>query len=258
MAFFLETSIQITRICGYHKNKKEINSAIQDNPLYTSNYVLMEFKRSLLNSFITFYSILKEEEEVAEAFQRYSMTYRPREAKRWFNITGWLIKEGCSIDEYNREELLRKLETMIEWQLIHEFKKDITFVEDNINCDIYHLEPQDQANNYQDFAQAFSCRRGIAKCLLPIFIERFDEFLMIIAKSSSEEKYMKEIKSLCQDIVREPTMIQGKINCSKLADLIIYLECPPEYLLLTFDRDYEQINDVLSSREVERLTFHRN
>ena len=123
MAFFLDTTIQYKRFLGHSKEKEEIDKLCQVSRPLCSNYVLMEYKRGLMKGLILFYSVVKEEQKLEDAYVRFSNMYSGREKSILLGLTGVLIKQNYI--KRNKNQLLRRLERYLDWELIDTFEEGI-------------------------------------------------------------------------------------------------------------------------------------
>ena len=80
---FLDTSVARSKLLGTQTYKQYFESQFADQPLYISNYVQMEIKRSYLINLISFYFVLRLEtiNNIGDAIALWSNRFKTSELK---------------------------------------------------------------------------------------------------------------------------------------------------------------------------------
>lgn len=246
MEYFLDTSIQYTRMIGHSNDREQIKRIIDNNQVKCSRYVLMEFKRGFLQGLVLFHSYIKEESKIEDAYARFSNLYSGREKTIMLGLTGLLIREFP--DKYS---LLRRLERYIEWELIDNFENGIEYIEDKIKCSLSTIEPV----KIENYAMEISCKKTDNKCDLQNFMRINKKRLKILLEKSQESSAvpnLQKLSKLYEEILKDYNEAKGN-NCKTLGDNIIALECPKKVILLTTDSFFETLGSILN-KEVKKLS----
>jgi hypothetical protein len=250
---FLETTIQIERIFG--RTSKDISEFLRDKEALTSNYVLMEFKRTILKDCIVLYSFLKEEKGLEDAFRRISelKDYEHRTASRISLILSKLSENNTL--EY--EKVLNKLEDLIESELLEYFFYRVKLI-DETKCGLANEE----VHRNETYSLNLRCRRDEKKCEIEEFVERKrEEFKKLLNDLQTHKEFESSCKVI-KEILEDCEKARGRKNCWKVGDFIISIEAPKNYKIFTTDHHYEQIcnsldRDVLLPRNLTHTTTYR-
>jgi hypothetical protein len=233
---FLETTIQIERIFG--RKSEDIFEFLRDKEALTSNYVLMEFKRTILKDCIVLYSFLKEEKGLEDTFKRISelRDYEHRTASR-INLILSKLSENNTL-EY--EKVLNKLEDLVESELLEYFFYRVGVI-DETKCGLAN----EGVHKNEIYSLNLRCRRDEKKCEIEEFVARNkDKFKKLL----NDLQTHKEFESPCEvikEILKDYEKARGRKICWKLGDCIISIEAPKNYKIFTTDRHYEQICNSL-------------
>jgi len=245
---FLDTSIQIERYMGPHQERVAIERTLADSEtqFVTSNYVLMEFQRSILSNYIYVYNqILANDdwETTAYAIRSGRKGYRPRAMGQCFQILTAVI-DKC---ERNQRHALEFLKIHITQDLSKRFWRNVTKLPDPIVCDLIQSGVTRQTNG--NYSVADSCRKATAAChLLDFFAQNKAKLHMVsdyLSKNSNAIKGQGKIQQLVAKVIEELRAVLGQSICWPLGDLIIALQVPAHVSLWSIDADFKSLADAL-------------
>jgi len=233
---FLETTIQIERIFG--RKRTDIAEFLSDKEVLTSNYILMEFKRTMLKDCIALYSFLKEEKNLEGTLMRLSelRVYEHRTAVRISKILSKL-SENNTLDY---EKVLNKLEDLIESELLEEFFYRVKLI-DETKCGLANEE----VDKNETYSMNLRCRRNEKNCEIEEFVTRnTEEFKKLLKELQTYEEF-ESVCNVIKEILKDCGKVRGRKNCWKLGDCIISIEVPKSCKIFTTDHHYERICNAL-------------
>lgn len=233
---FLETPIQIGKIFG--RRSKDIFDFLRDKEALTSNYVLMEFKRTILKDCILLYSFLKEEKRLEDTFRRISelRDFEHRTASRISLILSKLSENNTL--EY--EKVLNKLEDLIESELLEYFFYRVNLI-DETKCGLAN----EKVHKNETYSLNLRCKREEKKCEIEAFVLKNEEgFRKLLNELQTNEEF-KGVCNVIKEILKDHKKARGRKNCWKIGDCIISLEAPKGYKIFTTDHHYKQICNSL-------------
>ncbi len=232
---FLETTIQIERIFG--RKKEEIVKFLSDKEPLSSNYVLMEFKRTMLKDCIALYSFLKEEKDLEGTLMRLSelRVYEHRTAVRISKILSKLSENNTL--EY--EKVLIKLEDLIESELLEEFFYRVKVI-DETKCGLANEE----VHKNETYSLNLRCRRDEKNCEIEGFVARNRGKFRKLLNELQTYKEFEDVCSVIKEILEDCEKARGR-NCKTLGDCIISIEAPKNYKIFTTDHHYEKTCNAL-------------
>ena len=243
---FLETTIQIERIFG--RKRTDIAGFLSDKEVLTSNYVLMEFKRTMLKDCIALYSFLKEEKNLEGTLMRLSelKVYAHRTAVRISKILSKL-SENNTLDY---EKVLNKLEDLIESELLEEFFYRVKVI-DETKCGLANEE----VKKNETYSLNLRCRRDKKNCEIEEFVAKNKEKFKKLLEDLQAYEEFEVVCNVINEILEDYGKARGRKNCWKLGDCIISIEAPKSCKIFTTDHHYESIcnsleKDVLLLRDL--------
>ena len=111
--WFLETSVPRNLLFGHSLQKADIREHFdQGGKKWSSHYVRMEYKRSVVQTLIDIYNVALEEDTPGDVMKYFSQTFSPREAKTVLSAIGELANEPDVFQ--NKQKFLIKLEMYID------------------------------------------------------------------------------------------------------------------------------------------------
>jgi len=162
-------------------------------------------------------------------------------------------------------ELVRKLEEFIDWQLHEQFFEGIDLSLSSLTnateCSIAHQLPTKIiVAGKSEYVYKYTCRREEARCRLPQFLQKHSEKLLAIEqmlKSKGVNAELQKSLSALERIRKHPqgfSTAKGSKNCWRLGDIIIALEVPEGYTLLTTNaRHFVPLCEALGNKKCEIL-----
>ena len=233
---FLDTTIQIEKIFG--RDRSEIFEYLKEKDVLTSSYVLMEFKRTVIQDCITLHTYLLEEGDLESTFIRLSelRSYDHRIASRIYKILSGM----CEQDNIKYEKVLERLEDLIESELLGYFFYNVKSI-DETKCGL----AKEEIAKDETYSLDLSCKRGHKKCEIEYFITTNRcEFCRLLEGLQSYQEFEKVCDSL-KEVLEDPEKARGRKNCWRLGDCIISIESPKTRTILTTDHHYEIICNSL-------------
>ena len=229
MSLFLETTAQVARTLGSYREREKHFSVCGECKLLSSTYVLGEFKKTFLHDAVIFHTILTDSESTSEALDR-AQRYPGRKTNRMYTLFARLAEDN----NMEREMLLEKLETLIEWQLENRFRYGLTDVLDKTHCT---RAAWTTAKTDGVYGLQMSCTKAAPpECGIVTFWDEHRECLERIV--AVLEEYDVEDSDERDRVVKECTGVlsggqpQGR-TCEALADAIMAIECPEDAQLQT-------------------------
>ena len=259
---FVDTSIQVSKVLGSEEQKAQILTRLERaEHVITSSYVLMEFNRRMLSDAVWLHGLIRDIRTLAELLRRIAQGGFGRQKHNTILIFSQLL-EGYSdgtlvmdTPEFWRK-LVRILEYFIDWQLHRQFLMGIDLTLPSLinitKCSIAHQFPtkrRTKEGNTEFFYQyrkpkasvseANTCRRDEARCRLPQLLAEHDDELLALERILEERGANAELKKASSALsqIRKHkkgwNAAKGSRNCWRLGDVIITLEIPEGYTLLT-------------------------
>jgi len=241
---FLDTSIQIQRLLSKRPEQKDLETAFSELAprLCTSNYVWMEFQRTVVNDYAHIHKLMLTHGnwgDVIEDLLKGPRSFRSRSAVRCTQILGQLFKDSRENLEYG----LYLAEQSLTRSLKIRFWTHVTQVSDSILCDLVTAGITRQSD--RSFAVPSSCRKESAACHLPDFLtQHHSELTIIVDYLKANSKVLKNqtrVENLLAKVLDEPQSALGQSTCWPLGDIIILLQVPSDGMLWTLDKDFEAL-----------------
>ena len=268
---FLETSIQIARLLQTRKRQETIRQNLLGKDIHTSLYVLMEFRRTILQDICFVHSIVETECETdANAFILLSNlerelasgkgNYSVRSAKRSRLVTAAIMDE-FPFRRVSKSELLDFLGLLIE-QLESEFLEvdfnDPITPEVPIHC-LNETHCDLATDDFHCRVGRMSCSRTNAKCSLLHFLEAHrDEVFKVrqaFEKAPNKKQDVKLMAAVDRVIASDSWEIAlGQKNCWPLSDTIIGLVAPQNAPIYTLDHHFDVICEALGKERYKEQT----
>jgi len=245
---FLDTSIQVRRILSEAQESAVLEAVLTSSECQaiTSNYVWMEYQRTAVADYAHIYSVMRQYEDWGDLFSHAldgSRAFRPRSAVRCTKIIGNLYRESQQLYELAQNII----ELRVESGLRREFWRNVSPVSDPITCDLVSI-----GVNYQfdgNFSVADSCRKDMASCHLPEFLDqnraKLQSIVDYLATHKQAVKDQARVTKLLSAVIENPRNALGQAACWPLGDLIIALQVPEDAFLWTLDADFKLFATVL-------------
>jgi len=249
---FLETSVPRQMLFGHSLIKKEIRKSLGHcTQRWSSFYVLMEYKRSVVKTLIDLYFVAKEEKTPSDALHYFQEGFRTRQNKIILSAIATLLEDSEIANDKSR--FLVKLETLVLGSL--QFFQDLIdqYIENKTGCSlgktlIQQGIPTEEA--YRRFLEEIDC---VKSCSLEKFLRsKKNQLKRLIGEGEKaphdRNKGFQEALSLIKSAIETLDTLKSKTNCMKVGDIIIALELPKRQQLLTFDRGFESSCQILGKK----------
>lgn len=245
--YYLETSVQIKRIIGHPKHKLLIENILKNSRKFSSYYIYKEFKETLLVPLINFYFILKEEETLSDAIKIISDTiYSTRDLKEIILFLSELLNERGIND---KEKALSYIwNYTLQWYWL--FSQNIDgFVNNISNFTNNKVDLIANEAGFQKFCAQLSCKGA---CGQEKFWKGHSSILNLILTSTNasyeRSKDFKKHIEILKEISTDYKKSDMPTRCQKLGDVIIAIECPKGFRLLSLDKIFEIYNSILEKK----------
>ena len=133
--WFLETSVPRNLLFGHTLLKQQIRNYLKERRCYSSFYVLMEYKRSVIRTLIDLYFVAREEDTPRDAIKFFSQGpkgFKPRESKLVLDAIAEFVNEPDILDD--KDKFLIKLKMWITSALIHFDEIVYGYVDNKTKC----------------------------------------------------------------------------------------------------------------------------
>lgn len=253
---FLETTILIQRLLYEERRVAEIEETLAGKYICTSAFVLMEFRRSILQALNYLRSLILEMEQqgrleirLDEFFvvlsQGRGIFHSTRAVQSVFLALS-AISESFSGGVLSTTRLIRELEWQIDGLEINA-TRGIDDIINNTRCDLAK-----ETAPIGDFLHSrLSCNAAKATCQLVNFLEEHrDELRKIEQAMAAAPREKVDVRTLAalRRVNADITKALGERTCWALGDVIIALEAPPDAEIFTADRQFEVILKAIDKR----------
>lgn len=241
----LDTSFQIERLKYENEYDACINELRKTYDIYSSYFVLYEFKVSLVRSVITFYDLVSLYSDPSKAIAKLSDTFG-REPKNQVIIQSVLQRIYDSIDTKDTDSYLRKIEVIIVYiqQVFFHGLKGLKgdFSRDEIVR--YKIETND---DYKGFVELYDKRKSIP---LDVFWSKHVEELQLLLQSELLEKEYEKLYKYLKKISGDSKEANNyRINHS-VGDAVIAIDCPRRYAVVSLDTSFSYLCPALGKEYV--------
>jgi hypothetical protein len=246
--WFLETSVPRNLLFGHPLQKTDIKTHLGETKSWSSHYVRMEYKRSVVQALINIYYVALEEETPGDAMKYFSQTFKPREAKTVLSAIGELSNEPDVLN--NKQKFLLQLQMYIESAQRH-FDNLIELVKNETDCPLARAST---TNGYEVFRAEIKCR---TLCKVESLWRKSKGKLKKLISDEAKRAYCANIGfiqplEIIKNAIDAPTAPKTQTNCKKVGDFVIALEMPKSCRMLTTDKAFEAICGILN-QDVVRL-----
>ena len=242
---FLETTVQAARTLGSRREREAYRRAHSGCVLLSSTYVLGEFKKTFLRDAVRFHLLLLDSETPAEALQRLTRRFRHRTHPRCVQLFAVLVEDG----EIDRDVLLSKLESLVEWQLEGRFLERLSRdLYDDTGCMRARAQATRRESGYE-LREVRCSKDDPPGCRIGEFWSRHGESLAKVHghMRSQTDPESQRVAQACSDV--QSGVDPHGTHCVALADTVISLECPVEMVLQTTNRThFEPLCAILGKR----------
>lgn len=249
---FIETSIQIARVLAEPKQRDRIEQQLQrtEYEFVTSQYVFMEYQRSLIADFAYVQRAFRQAKTMGEAM-RFVFTgargFRTRSLVRCGQIASLVYGEREIVQ---LADVTALLDLYLQLLLRRIFWQRVSPLSDPIHCDL--LNPGITQQPDQTYQVADSCRKESATCALPNFLTeqriRLNRIADYLKAHPNVVKHQSRLAELLGVVQNSPKEALGQASCWPLGDVIIALQVPTDAAIWTLDRDFRALSAALGLR----------
>src|SRR4030042_4974343 len=250
--YFLETSVPRQMLFGHTLIKEEIQKYLRScTQKWSSFYVLMEYKRSVVKTLIDLYFVAKKEKTPSDALHYFQEGFKTRQNKIILSAIATLLEDSEIAND--KVKFLVKLETLIfgSFQYFHDLIDK--YIENKIACPLGKISIQEgmaREEGYRKFLEEIDC---IRMCSLDKFLKNKKSQLKRLIEEGGKDPHDKnkgfqEALLLIKSAIGTLDVLKTKTNCMKIGDIIIALEVPKRLQILTFDRGFESSCQILGKR----------
>lgn len=255
---FLETTILIQRLLYEERRVADIEEKLAGKYICTSAFVLMEFRRSILQALNYLRSLLREMEQqgqleigLDEFFvvlsQGRGIFYSTRAVQSVFLALS-AISSSFSGGVLSTTRLVRELGWQIERLEVNAIR-GINEIINETRCDLAK-----EAAPIGDYLHSrLSCNAAKAGCQLVNFLEKHRGELKKIGEAMAaapREKVDARAFAAVQKVNADITKAMGERTCWALGDVIIALEAPPDAEIFTADKHFEVILKAIGKMSI--------
>jgi len=202
----------------------------------------MEFKRRVVKTLIEFHAVLDDENSLGDALHHFSEGFASRRDKIILRALGTLVNETDLASDKNKA--LKHFEMLIE-AAIEGFEASVDgWINNRQRCPLASASIN---TGYTTFTEEIECR---TKCTVEQFWDahQLDLKTLIANRNAPTHRGNRGFAELYQamdEAVADPASQKTKMKCMRSGDLIIGLEAPPQFTLVTFDRAFAAICSIL-------------
>ncbi|MEY3401191.1 MAG: hypothetical protein RLZZ86_806 [Cyanobacteriota bacterium] len=259
---FLDTSVLRSLLLGTQIYKQYFESQFTDKPLYISNYVQMEMRRSYLMNLISFYFVLRLEtiNNIGDAIALWSNRFKTSELKAILQ----LIPQLFSTHQLNfsspqdKEKAISILGIYIKrFELLLRKKFNNTNT-DSTTCTRalvpLTLDLQNLAAGLKQFADEFAdvknCRSQcqIDQFLLVKYRSKIEQLIQIasqLPKNSNTRGFINIANNLKEILTQGAAACDCK-RCEKIGDAVIALNAPRNMQLEHTDNSFDYLCSTIN------------
>lgn len=243
--WFLETSVPRNLLFGHELIKNKIRKQLKGAHCWSSFYVLMEFKRSVVKTLIDFHSVILEEGSVNGALDFYANRFNPREIKCVLSAISKLLAESDL--QNDQEKFVIRLRRLI-YQSVEDFNILVGhFVTNRTRCPLAGASLDE---GFDDFQEQIKCKTECtverlwkeSRCQLRKFVKEGN------SAPHNQNKGFFKVLPLIKDTIGNPTAPKTITKCMQAGDFIIALEMPKALPMLTFDKAFDSICSILGKQ----------
>jgi hypothetical protein len=258
---FLDTSILRSLLLGTQAYKQYLESQFTNQPLYISNYVQMEMKRSYLINLISFYFVLRLEtiNNIGDAIALWSNRFKTSELKAILQLIPQLFStHQLSFSSLQDKEIALSILAIYikRFELLLRKKFSNTNV-DSTACARalipLNLDLKNPVQGLKQFADEFgdveACR---SKCEIDQFllvqyrseIEQLVKIASQLPKNNNTRGFINIAKNL-KEILTQEAACNCK-RCEKIGDTVIAINTPRKMQLEHTDNSFDYLCSTIN------------
>ena len=254
---FLDTSVARSKLLGTLAYKQYFESQFADQPLYISNYVQMEIKRSYLINLISFYFVLHLEtiNNIVDAIALWSNRFNPSELKAILQLIPQLFSTrqlNFSSDQDKKKALsilaiyIKRFELRLHRQFNNTNIDSTACARALVPLNVDLKNPVEGLKQFADeFGDVKTCR---SKCQIDQFllvqyrseIERLVEQAKHLPKNTNTRGFINIANNLKEILATGAPACNCK-RCEKIGDAVIALDEPRNMRLEHTDNSFDYL-----------------
>ncbi|MDH5413513.1 MAG: hypothetical protein OEW87_05190 [Flavobacteriaceae bacterium] len=239
---FIDTSIQIERkICPPPK-KDELNEILAlAGSLFSSTYVKMEYRRSLVRDFVFIFNMLTDSEnfgEILYKINRLPSLQQRRITRMIGGLAEFFLDQNELISESKGKEFLERayhyFKPLIEFSM-EDFDDSVDLVDNQTDCYIAKGIPTLKGKKFDN--RISQCKPGEINCKIVEFfkenINYFKKIFYMLSKQQNLDSELEKMKNILEKAIKHPINMADYRNCWNCGDSIIAVESPEDYIIYT-------------------------
>ncbi len=239
---FLDTSIQIERKISTPPKKDELNEILAlASSLFSSTYVKMEYRRTLVRDFVFIFNTLTDSEKFGEVLYRIKCL-PPLQQRRLSRMIGSLaeffLDQNELISESKGKELLEiayhYFKPLIEFSM-EEFDDSVDLIDNQTDCYIAKGVPILKGKKFDN--RISHCKPKEINCKIVEFFKEnityFKKIFYMLSKQQNLDSELEKMKNILEKAIKHPINMADYRNCWNCGDSIIAVESPKDYIIYT-------------------------
>ncbi|HEV2339642.1 MAG TPA: hypothetical protein VGT05_02615 [Patescibacteria group bacterium] len=247
----LETSIQISKFVP-DKDGSILRLLPQNSVLYSSHFVLYEFKTGFIRNMVEFYYRVKLLDSPSLALAWWSKKYGKRELKNIHILQAIMASVNKSIPTQDTAKYLRQIEAVI-FNLVNNFDTDLlSMVGDFAGDEIVRFKLRSK-DDYEPFVDAYNSRKSIP---LDVFWKAHIEELKKLLSNKDVFDKSKVINKIYAKLVEIEKDVKNanKYPINKaIGDVVIATDCPKHLTVTTLDSSFSELTPMLGKPSINLL-----
>ncbi len=249
--FYLETSVIRSYLIGHSSIKELLKQKLKNQIKITSNFVKMEFNRSLIQDLIEFYFVLSRSSTISDAIKYWSEDFHSRKIKNVntsiTDVFAELNDKDISLGLLNLRNSIKILINGFNFLINRYDQNNSKCYLSNYNFDFKSFNTDIEVEN--EFAKflIYFKENCANKCNIINLINNSGEnFEKILKHNSKKENFKTQQDNIIKVLKLESSKKISCISCKLIGDTIIAFECPSYSILLTLDKIYEDLCPLLN------------
>ena len=260
---FLDTSVARTRLLGIPAYQEMFKKEFGGRKPNVSSYVVMEFRRSLINNLISFFFLLEMNhiQTLGEAFQVWHNNFRPQNLKAVIQVINEIFKtKGFNLDDQRDKAKGQRVLADVIWRIELKFKKYFKLIQcDKTKCARgivplhFSSDLSEQRNLFKAFQESFcdteACRN---KCKIDAYflthnrtsIDKIIEKSQTLGKSNPAYKIGQHL----QEVIDKNGGNCTCKFCGYVGDSVIAIDMPQSMRLEHIDNAFDYLCEYLEKK----------
>ncbi len=245
--FLLETSAQISRLTPSPK-KAAVDQLSKAGYIYTSHFVLYEFKTGLIKNILDYYFLVKITPTPAEAMMIWVNKWG-REVKNKGILDAKIAQLFGSIDTANTQRYLRQIRAVV-FDLITNFETGIIGLIGEFGSDQIVKSDLFTEVDYKNFIDLYKTRKFIS--LQSFWKNHITELQKITSESAkmSATDGLKKIHKFLVEIKADLTKADKHDHSKGVGDAVIAVDMPSAMKLVSLDHSFATLCPLIDKKYI--------